>query len=198
MGEGPREGEALDLVSRAKARDREAFEMLVEKHASETYRLAAAIVGPADAADVTQEAFVAAWQQLPKLRDARAFPAWLHRICVNRARNWLRDRSRRPHGMAVVDAEAEAIRDPRADFAGGVDARSVLDPAFERLSTDHRAVLALHYSLGFSIADAADALGIPVGTAKSRLSSALSALRQQVADPLREVETEDIGTGVTP
>ena len=49
--------------------------MLVEKHATETYRLAAAIVGVADAADVTQETFVSAWQQLPKLRDAGAFDA---------------------------------------------------------------------------------------------------------------------------
>jgi RNA polymerase sigma factor (sigma-70 family) len=198
MGEGPREGEALDLVIRAKARDREAFEMLVEKHASETYRLAAAIVGPADAADVTQEAFIAAWQQLPRLRDAHAFPAWMHRICVNRARNWLRDRSRRPHGMAAMDAETDALRDLGADFHGDVEARSVLEPAFERLSADHRAVLALHYSIGLSIAETADALGLRVGTVKSRLNAALAKLRHELADPLREVETEDIGTGVTP
>lgn len=172
--------------------------MLVEQHGASVYRLAAAIVGPADAADVAQESFVTAWQQLPRLRDAGAFEAWLRRICVNRSRNWLRDRARRPHGMAALDAEADALRDPGADFHGRVEARSVLEPAFERLSADHRAVLALHYSLGFSIADAADALGVPVGTAKSRLNSALAALRRQVTDPLREIDTEDIGTGVTP
>lgn len=192
------EGEALDLVSRAKARDREAFEMLVEKHASETYRLAAAIVGPADAADVAQEAFVTAWQQLPRLRDADAFPAWLRRICVNRSRNWLRDRARRPHGMSALDAEADALRDPGADFHGGVEARSVLEPAFERLSADHRAVLALHYSIGLSIAETAAALGLRIGTAKSRLNAALAALRREITDPPREVETGDLGTGVTP
>lgn len=172
--------------------------MLVEQHGASVYRLAAAIVGPADAADVAQESLVTAWQQLSKLRDTDAFPAWLRRICVNRSRNWLRDRSRRPHGMAALDAEADALRDPRADFHGGVEARSVLEPAFDRLSPDHRAVLALHYSVGLSIAETAEALGLRVGTAKSRLNAALAALRREVADPLREVETEDIGTGVTP
>jgi RNA polymerase sigma-70 factor (ECF subfamily) len=172
--------------------------MLVEQHAERMYRLAAAIVGTADAGDVAQETFVAAWQQLPKLRDSAAFEAWLRRICVNRSRNWLRDRRRRPHGMAALDAEAEAIRDPAADFRRGIEARAVIAPAYERLGPEHRAVLALHYSIGLSIAETADALGIRVGTAKSRLSAALAAMRREIADPLREVETDDIGTEATP
>jgi len=72
----------MELVRRAQAGDREAFEMLVERHAAETYGLAAAIVGEADARDVAQEAFVVAWQQLPSLRDSEAFGAWLRRICA--------------------------------------------------------------------------------------------------------------------
>ena len=171
--------------------------MLVEQHGASVYRLAAAIVGEADAADVAQESFVTAWQQLPRLRDGGAFESWMRRICVNRSRNWLRDRGRRPHGLAALDAEADAIRDPRADFHGGVEARSVLEPAFERLSPDHLAVLALHYSIGLSIGETADALGLRAGTAKSRLNAALAAMRRQIADPLRDVETEDIGSEVT-
>jgi RNA polymerase sigma factor (sigma-70 family) len=185
------EGSRLDLVGRAKARDREAFEMLVEKHATETFRLAAAIVGPADAPDVTQEAFVAAWQQLSRLRDPGAFAPWLRRICVNRSRNWLRMRARRPRAsMQTDDLSAPAIPDPRDDFRVAVEARAVLEPAFESLTPDQRAVLALHYSMGFSIADAADALGIRVGTAKSRLSAGLAVLRRELEDPRRDVETE--------
>jgi RNA polymerase sigma factor (sigma-70 family) len=173
--------------------------MLVEKHASETYRLAAAIVGPADAADVTQETFVAAWQQLPRLRDAGAFGPWLRRIGVNRSRNWLRTRKRRPQAVLDADDSASgALSDPRGDFRGAVEARAVLEPAFESLTPDQRAVLALHYGMGFSIADAADALGVRVGTAKSRLSAGLAALRREIEDPLREVETDDIGTEATP
>ncbi len=168
--------------------------MLVQQHSTETYRLAAAIVGPADAADVTQETFVTAWQQLPKLREAEAFATWLRRICVNRARNWLRARSRRP--QATLDLgdhdAADAIPDPRGDFRGAVEARTLLEPAFEALSPEQRAVLALHYSLGLSIAEAADALGVRVGTAKSRLSAGLAAMRRELERPLPSVETEVI------
>jgi RNA polymerase sigma-70 factor (ECF subfamily) len=185
----------LDFVVLAMARDREAFEMLVEQHASETIRLASAIVGPADAADVAQEAFVVAWQQLPKLRDAAAFRPWLRRICVNRSRNWLRARSRRPH--ALMDLEgSEAADGARAsgDFRSEVEARTILEPAFESLTPDQRSILALHYSLGLSIAEAADALQVPVGTAKSRLAAGLAVLRRELAEPVQPVETDDVGS----
>lgn len=163
--------------------------MLVERHATETYRLAAAIVGVADAADVTQETFVAAWQQLATLRDAGAFAAWLRRICVNRSRNWLRSHSRRPRAALIVADDAD-VSDSRSDFRAAAEARAILEPAFESLTPDQRAVLALHYSLGFSIADTADALGIRVGTAKSRMSAGLAALRRELDEPRRDVETE--------
>jgi RNA polymerase sigma-70 factor (ECF subfamily) len=170
-------------VSRAQARDREAFEVLVERHATEIYRLAASIVGSADAADVTQDAFVAAWQQLPRLRDAASFGPWLRRICVNRARNWLRSSARRGVPAPLDSEGALTHTDPRGDFRGAVEARTLLEPAFERLTPDQRTILALHYSMGYSIAEAADALGVPTGTAKSRLSAALSALRAAVGGP---------------
>lgn len=156
--------------------------MLVERHAAETYRLAAAIVGSVDARDVTQETFVVAWQQLRRLRDADAFAPWLRRICVNRSRNWLRSQHRRgrPASLDADEGLATGLPDPGRDFRGAVEARMVLEPAFERLSPEQRAVLALHYSLGFSIAEAADALGIRVGTAKSRLNAGLTSLRESL------------------
>ncbi len=86
--------------------------MLVEQHAAPVYRLAAAIVGHADAADVAQEALVTAWQQLPRLRDPGAFEAWLRGICGNRSRNWLRERARAPHGMAALDAGSSLLAWP--------------------------------------------------------------------------------------
>ncbi len=163
--------------------------MLVGKHATETFRLAAAIVGVADAADVTQETFVSAWQQLPRLRDAGAFDPWLRRICVNRSRNWLRSRGRRPRAALDLGDEV-VITDPRPDFRADAEARAILEPAFESLTVDQRAVLALHYSIGLSISEAADMLGIRVGTAKSRLSAGLAVLRRELNDPRRDVETE--------
>jgi len=172
------------------ARDRDAFETLVEEHVNEIYRLAAAIVGTADASDVMQETFVTAWQKLGSLREARSFKPWLRRICVNRARNWLRT-SRRQGIVGSLDHDhAGHARDHRPELDGAIEARAILEPAFERLSTDQRAVLALHYSLGYSIADAADALAIPVGTAKSRLNAGLRVLREALEPPAASAEAE--------
>jgi RNA polymerase sigma-70 factor (ECF subfamily) len=182
-------------VERAQARDREAFEVLVEEHLAGVYRIAVAIVGPADAMDVTQETFVTAWQQLPRLRNRGAFIGWLRRICVNAARQWLR-RTRRQGDMTLLDEEigraAMQSVDQHPDFRGAVEARVLLEPAIERLSPDQRAVIALHYTLGFSIAEAADALGIRVGTAKSRLNAALRALRAAVEGTAAVVESETV------
>lgn len=164
--------------------------MLVDQHATATYRLAAAIVGTADARDVTQETFLAAWQELPRLRRPDAFAPWLRRICVNRSRNWLRARGRRI-SPASLDEVTTDVADQAADFRVAVDARSALDGAFERLSPDQRAVLALHYSLGYSIAESADALGIRTGTAKSRLNAGLETLRRSL-----DRETGDVGAEV--
>lgn len=188
-----KEGVPLDLVRRAQAGEREAFDMLVERHLTEVYRLAMAIVGPVDARDVAQEAFVQAWVKLPGLRKADAFAAWLRRICANRARNWLRSEGRRglPASLDADASVADTLADRGVDFRRTVETRSVLEPAFERLSPDQRAVLALHYSMGYSIRDAADALGLRVGTAKSRLNAALNVLRQSIdaadGDPALEV-----------
>ena len=162
--------------------------MLVEQHMSGIYRLAAAIVGEASAPDVAQETFVRAWQELPRLRSPEAFPAWLRRICVNRSRNWLRSQRRRP--VAAPMAMAETSATSPADFRGPIEARALLEPAFERLNPDQRAVLALHYSLGYSIAESADALGVPEGTAKSRLNAALGVLRSAVGTPEDRAEPE--------
>jgi RNA polymerase sigma-70 factor (ECF subfamily) len=187
-----REEGSLDLVGRAQAGDREAFEMLVERHAAEIYRLAAAIVGEADARDVAQETFVAAWQHLPRLREPGSFGAWMRRTCVNRSRNWLRSRQRAGHPASLAADEGTAGQPPDrgGDFRGAVEARALLEPAFDRLSADQRAVLALHYSMGYTIAEAADALGVRVGTAKSRLNSGLARLRTAIGSDDGVAETE--------
>ena len=173
----------MELVRRAQAGDREAFEMLVERHAAEVYRLAAALVGTGEARDLTQETFLQAWTKLPRLRDADAFTPWLRRICMNRCRNWLRSSRRRPSSSLDVTDVGTRLADANADFRIAADARAILEPAFEPLSPDQRAVLALHYSMGFSIAEAADILDVRVGTAKSRLNAGLTVLRRAVGSP---------------
>ena len=148
--------------------------MLVHQHAPQLYRLAAGIVGVSDAHDLTQETFTVAWRQLPKLRDPERFSPWLRRICVNRCLTHLR-----AHRSAPISLEAGNVeRMPgRADFRDAVHARELVATAFGGLSPDQRSVLALHYGLGLSIREAADAMDVRVGTAKSRLNAALRAMR---------------------
>lgn len=165
--------------------------MLVERHATETYRLCAAIVGAPDARDLTQETFLVAWRELPRLRDIGSFGPWLRRICVSRCRNWLR--SQRGGRAASLDSEdgfAGSVPDGRRDFRGAVEARAVLEPAFRHLNADQRAVLALHYSMGYSIAETADALGVSLGATKSRLHGGLKVLRAAIGSGEGAVEPE--------
>ena len=175
--EGPI-GPALDrsLVDRARSGDLGAFELIVRARMDAVYRLTAAILGDeADARDAAQETFVAAWRELPKLRDPERIDAWLQRIAVNASRMTLRARGRRrvreiPSSQVVALANhAAADHGPEADAAR-------LDVALRRLDVDQRAILVLHHLEGRPLAEIAEVLEIPVGTAKSRLFHARRAL----------------------
>jgi RNA polymerase sigma-70 factor (ECF subfamily) len=185
--EGPI-GPALDrsLVDRARSGDLDAFESIVRARMDAVYRLTAAILGDeADARDAAQETFVAAWRELPKLRNPERFDAWLQRVAVNASRMTLRARGRRrvreiPSSQVVALAsQAAADHRPEADAAR-------LDVALRRLDVDQRAILVLHHLEGRPVAEIADVLRIPVGTAKSRLFNARraleAALRAEEAD----------------
>jgi RNA polymerase sigma-70 factor (ECF subfamily) len=174
-------GLVVGKVTFARAGDLEAFEAIVKEHTASVYRLACAVVGPAAAPDVVQETFLAVWQGLPRLRDADRFEAWLHRIAVNQCRSHLR-RQGRVREISMSGSPFE--RDSGPDFHSAVEARAVVAAVFARLSVDHRAVLGLHYAAGLSIRDVALALGIPEGTAKSRLSAALTTLRRSLGEPI--------------
>jgi len=127
---------------------------------------------------VVQDAFVQAWRGLAGLRDPDRFVPWLHRIAANRARSMLRTDGRvREIGLDAVVEYDIAIVDGALAAA---EARATVEATFRRLSIDHRAVIGLHYGAGLSLRDVAVALEIPVGTAKSRLSAALAALRSDV------------------
>lgn len=166
------------LVERARDGDLVAFEQLAERHLPEAHRLALAMVGPDEARDVTQDALVAAWRQLPSLRDSTRFEAWLRSIVMNRARNALR-RRRRHATVAFQDEHAAALVDePIAD----VNLRLAIETAFGHVSVQSREVLVLHYLLDLPLREVARILDIREGTAKSRLHSGLTALRRQVKD----------------
>lgn len=168
-----------DIVREAQTGRAEAFEVLVEHFGPQVYRLASAIVGPDDARDVAQETFIAAWRELPRLREPDRFEPWLRRILINRSRNVLRARERRPTASLDLPGASDGLVG-WVDFRDAAHARQALDGAFAALSADQRAVIALHYGADLSIRDAAESMGVAVGTAKSRLNAALRRLRVAV------------------
>ena len=184
------------LVARACLGDIDAFEELVRDRADRVVRMAMAIVADeADARDVAQEAFVAAWRQLPTLREPDSFDAWLTRIVVNQARMALRGRRRRRIREIPVAEMTNVLRDgdlgppDRPTLAMAGDAGRLAE-ALEALDPDRRAILALHHLDGRSVVDIAATLGIPVGTAKSRLFTARQELERALAD-VRSAEADD-------
>jgi len=174
-----------DLVERARRGDLDAFESIVRDRMGAVYRLSLAITGnEADAADATQDAFVAAWKQVTSLRDAARLEAWLGRIAVNSARMVVRARSRRAvreiRGLDTTAMAAAAAPAPTGFSPAERDGR-VLAAALDRLDPEKRGILALHHLEGKGIPEIAATLGIPAGTAKSRLFNARKALHAAIA-----------------
>jgi RNA polymerase sigma-70 factor (ECF subfamily) len=170
-----------DLVELARLGDREAFTVLVHQVSDVLYAVAYRILrDPGLAEDALQNALVLAWRRLPHLRDAERFEAWIHRILVHacydesqRSRSWTANVRALPvNGPSTPDG-SDAIAD-----------RDELERAFRRLPVDQRAVFVLHHFLGLPLVEVAEMLGIPAGTARSRLHYAIAGLRDALmAEP---------------
>jgi RNA polymerase sigma-70 factor (ECF subfamily) len=142
------------------------------------------MVGPDEAADMVQEAFVAAWRMLPTLRDSDRWEPWMRSILMNRCRNALRARTRRPR-LVVLDmdrpvATAHAVHEPMRE----VDARWAMHDALAALRPEDRAVIVLHYLADLPLREVAATLGLRLGTVKSRLNAGLRALRAERQEEL--------------
>jgi len=163
------------LVERARRGDQDAFARLVDPALARLDAAARLILrDPELARDAVQETLIRAWRDLPGLRDPDRFDAWLHRLLVNACLDLARRRRRRP-----IEVELIAIDGPAApDHAAALADRELVDLALRRLDPGHRAVVALHYLLGMPLTDVAATLRIPTGTAKSRLHTALAAMRR--------------------
>jgi RNA polymerase sigma-70 factor (ECF subfamily) len=161
-----------DLVEQAQQGDREAFAILARTNGDRLFALAHRILRDIDRAeDAVQQTLVIAWRQLPQLREADRFDAWLHRILVHscyaeatRARRWSAN-------IRVLSSE------PSSPSETSVEDRDQIERGFRRLPPEQRAVLALHHYIGLSLLEIAETLGIPDGTARSRLHYAHRAMR---------------------
>jgi RNA polymerase sigma-70 factor (ECF subfamily) len=157
---------------RARAGDRDAFDIVASAVVDRLYTIARLIVRDADIAeDAVQEALIRAWRDLPKLRDDSRFDAWMRRLLMNSITDEFRRAGRRRTAISLLTMES--ARDPADEIA----TREQLARGFQRLTLDHRKALVLRLYLGLSIEEVATTLGIPVGTAKSRLHYAIDAMR---------------------
>ena len=164
-----------ELVGRAQRGDHDAFAVLARASIARLDTAARLIVRDHDLArDAVQDALVRCWRDLPTLRDPQAFDGWLHRLLVNACLDLVRRRRRR-----VVEVELTALHAPSTgDFSSQVIDRDLLDRALAGLAPDWRAIVVLHYLLEVPLPEVAASLGIPLGTAKSRLHRAIGVLRE--------------------
>ena len=163
-----------DLVERARSGDQEAFADLVHQASDTLFGVARRILrDPALAEDVLQNALVTIWRKLPHLRDVDRFDGWAFQILVHacyavapRNRQWASTVRVLPIGRADSTDDFKSIND-----------RDELERAFRALPIDQRAVFVLHHHVGLPLVAVAETLGIPDGTARSRLHYATRALR---------------------
>ena len=168
-----------ELVERAQRGDQEAFEGLVRMSANRLFAIAYRITRDHHRAeDAVQQTLVTIWDELPRLRDPDRFDAWSYRVVTRNSVALAKREARAPGGGSIVRLlpdDADVSRAP--DDIGSVADREQIEQAFRGLKPDHRAVLTLHHVAGLSSPEIADVLGIPVGTAGSRLHYATQALR---------------------
>lgn len=172
----------LDLIELAQGGDRDAFDVLMLDVIGRLYAIARLVAQDADLAeDAVQDALVRCWRDLPKLRDARRFEAWVRQLLLNSVAEQFRSRRRFEARITVLKSEPSVVdgSTERAD-------RDELERAFRALSMEHRTIIVLHHYVGLPLGEAAASLGIPRGTAKSRLYYAMEALRAILESDARE------------
>ena len=169
-----------DLVERAQRGDHDAFETLAGAAIGRLDTAARLVLRDPDwAKDAVQDALVRAWRNLPGLRDPDRFEAWLHRLLVRACYDELRRHKRRP-----IEVELTGLEWPSThDETSSADEREALERGFRGLDPDQRLVVVLHYYLDLPLPEVAATLGVPLGTAKSRLHRGLAALRRRLVAP---------------
>jgi RNA polymerase sigma-70 factor (ECF subfamily) len=178
-----------ELIRRAQRGDEEAFASLAVAIGDRLHAVSHRILRDVDVAeDATQQALLAIWRDLPQLRDPTRFDAWSYRLLVRacyaegrRARQW------------APNLRILPVDEPTgADDSSRVADRDQLERGFRRLSIDHRAVVVLHHYLDLPLEEVAEALGVPIGTVRSRLHYAMRGLRAALEADARPARQEAI------
>ena len=173
-------------MARAQRGDREAYVDLIHPRADRLYTVAHRILRDVDRAeDALQDALVIAWRDLRGLRDPDRFDAWLHRILVHVCIAEATRERRRVANLRVLPVDGPTAPD---DILGIAD-RDQLERGFRRLPPEQRAILVLHHYAGYAPSEIAETLGIPPGTARSRLHHAHRAMRAALEADARSTVT---------
>jgi RNA polymerase sigma-70 factor (ECF subfamily) len=163
-----------DLVQAARHGDREAYATLIRARGDRLFAIAYRILRDVDRTeDALQDALVIAWRDLPRLRDPDRFDAWLHRLV---ARSCVAEAVRARRLVASVEPLVFDVPAETDEYLSVAD-RDILDRGFRRLPPEQRTIRVLRHYAGLETAEIADALGIPDGTARSRLHHAHRAMR---------------------
>ncbi len=171
-----------ELVERAQRGDKGAYGLLAGAIADRFLAVARRILRDQDLAeDATQQALLAIWQNLPRLRDPGRFEAWSYRLLVHACYAEGRKERRWMPNLRLLPVEEAVASD---DLSSVID-REQLERGFRRMSIDHRAVLVLYHYLDLPLDEIARILEIPVGTAHSRLHHAMRGLRAALEADLR-------------
>lgn len=193
------------LVAAHVAGDPEAFGELVRRHRDRLWAVALRTTGdPEEAADALQDAFISAYRNAASYRGEAAVTTWLHRVVVNACLDRMRRRKARPTVHIPdddPDSGARAVPDPRDDM-DRLELRMEIDKALRALPVDQRSAIVLVDVEGLSVAEAAEVLGVPEGTVKSRCSRGRAKLAVALAG-LRDPEAgindpDDSGAGRNP
>jgi len=178
------------LVARARSGNIAAFEQIVTAYEKRVYNLALRMMGnPDDASDVAQEAFLRVYSSLRSFRGDSSFSTWIYRIVSNICLDELRKRNRQR--LAYLDEPVESedgemskqVPDPSPgpdDVLQQTETRECIQRGIASLHEDHRVIVVLRDIQGLSYEEIAEILGISLGTVKSRLNRARTALKERL------------------
>ena len=186
------------LVDRIKNGDKHAFDLLVLKYQHRIIKLIMRYVrDPAEAMDVSQEAFIKAYRALPKFRGDSAFYTWMYRIAINTAKNHLVAANRRPLVHASDISEPEEFdwhanlqnkSSPESE-AMGDELRQAVEAAIASLPDELRVAITLRELDGLSYDEIAQVMECPVGTVRSRIFRAREALDKVIKTMMGDQQT---------
>ncbi len=192
-----------ELVERWKCGDKKAFGALVRRYMADAYLIALGFTrNSEDARDLSQDAFIKAFQARDQFDPDRPFYPWFYRILRNRCLNFVQREARKSEPLCYENnPDRERFASPSATPLENLERdeqNRLLHAAIEALSFEHREVIVLKNFKGYSYEEIANTLAIPIGTVMSRLYYARKMLRKILIDLEQHgvVETPDLVPGV--